>query len=248
MIPFFKHTTFSMIFLVSLTGCGKIKKTDAEFQREEWVAGMNDSIEYYKDRNEKITVTLDDLNRSIGQQLDNFEKIKNPREVEGYYLLKGWRSKIPMTSTGIYARINENEKIELIATLAGATFNQIEVESANADKYISEYVRHDQALNFRHERFNTVYFQGGKADTIAQNIAEGNSNKVILNFLENGNVKKTFVIPEEEKNMIRQTWDLYYTQKEAHKLQKELWLSSKKIDAFRRIIQENSLETDKNSQ
>lgn len=232
-----KFVTYSVLWasiIVSFSQCSKIKKTDAEYEREAWIAGFADSIQYYKDRTEKITLTLDDLNQSIESQLQNFENIKNPRAVEGFYILKGWSNKIPMTSTGIYARINEKEQLELVATLAGTTFDQIEVDEKDVD-YKSEVVPNDQALNFRHERFNTVYFEGGKADTIAEFIAYNAQHKVNLKFLE-GKVKKSFQIPENEKDMIRQTWDLYYSQKEARKLQKELWIGSKKIETFRHIM------------
>lgn len=221
--------------------CKKIKKTDAEIEREQWISGFTDSIDYYQQRTKEIDLRLQDVNGRIAELIGRFEMIKKPREVSGYYLLKGWESKLPLTTTGIYARINENEKLELIATLAGATFNQIAVGDNKADFY-SEVVPNDQAFNFRHDRFNTVYFSGGKADTIAEYIALHNSNKIHL-FFNEGKVKKNFIIPDNEKNMISQTWNLFAAQKEAHQLQRELWICSKKIETFRRIMDtENKLE------
>lgn len=230
-----------LLFFFSSISCGRIKKTDAEYERDSWIAGFSDSVEFYKNRNTEIESRLESINARIASMLENFEKIQKPREVSGYYLLKGWNTKIPLTSTGIYARINENEKLELIATLQGANFNQIAV-GRNAPEFYSEVVPHDQAFNFRHERFNTVYFEGGKADTIAEYIAENNIDKINLDFLE-GKTRKKFLIPESEKNMILQTWELYATQMEARDLQRELWVSSKKIEAFRRMMEaHNSTE------
>ena len=223
-----------------LCGCVKIKKSDAEYEREEWIAGFADSIEYYKQRAGNIELRLNDLNSKISSQLDDFEKIRNPREVEGYYLLKSWKNKLPLTSTGLYARINENEKFEMLATLSGAGFNQIGIKDGN-EILKSEVVPHDQAFNFRHERYTTVYFYGGKVDTIADYIANNSDKKIALEFLE-GKVKKNYIIPDNEKQMIAKTWQLYSSQKEAMSLQKELWICSKKIETFRRIMDENEIK------
>lgn len=221
--------------------CARIKKPEAQVERENWISSFSDSVSFYQERYSRIESQLADLNNEIASQIEDFDYIKNPREVSGYYLLKGWHSKLPFTSTGIYARINENEKLELIATLAGGTFNQLGVGVGSSD-FFSEIVPHDQAFNFRHSRFNTVYFSGGKADTIAEYIVAHNADKVNLEFLD-GNKKKNFLIPENEKNMINQTWKLYSSQLEAHKMQKELWICSKKIETFRRIMDsENKLE------
>lgn len=221
--------------IISFTGCGKIKKTEAEYERENWIAGFSDSINFYQKKAEEVEVQLNEVNSKIAKLLNNFEKVTNPREVTGYYILKGWKDKLPFTSTGIYARINENEKLELLATLGGSTFNQIEVGTLSSD-----IVPHDQAFNFRHERFNTVYFTGGKADSIAEYVNQNVNDKIILKFLE-GKVKSNFVIPQNEKNMISQTWELFSCQKTARKLQKELWISARKVETFRKIMDDNNM-------
>lgn len=234
---FFIYNCIAALFLLGVA-CGKIKKTDAEVEREQWIEGFSDSIEYYKLRSAQIDTQLEKINSQISSMLENFELIKNPREVSGYYLLRGWNKKIPMTSTGIYARINENEKLELIATLAGNTFNKIAVGSDQPEFY-SEIVPHDQAFNFRHDRFNTVYFAGGKADTIAEFISTHHQERLKIEFID-GNKIKNFKIPDDEKDMISKTWNLYEAKHEALKLQKELWICSKKIDTFRRIMDEEN--------
>lgn len=231
-------TKFIFTILVTLSfsfiACHKVKKPEAQIEREQWIAGFADSIAFYRNEITKIESELNESNASVLRQLDNFEFIKNPKEVSGYYLLKNWKDKIPLTSTGIYARINENEKLELIATLSGNTFNKIGV-----DGFVSEVVPHDQAFNFRHQRFNTVYFSGGKADTIASYIAEKHDDKVTLNFYE-GNKTNKFLIPDNEKEMIAQTWKLYNSQMYTRQLQKNLWIYSRKIDTFRRIMDEST--------
>lgn len=224
---------FSFFFFVLISACNKVKKTDAEIERDNWIAGFADSIEYYQQQKMLIESQLQKINESIREELQNFELINNPREVTGYYLLKGWKNKIPYKSTGIYARINQNENLELIATLAGGTFNKICIGN-----FCSEIVPHDQAFNYRHEKYNTVYFTGGKADTIANYISDFANEKLTLEYVENAQ-QKNFIIPHDEKEMISKTWKLFSSQQKVHQLQKELWMDSRKIDAFRRMMDAN---------
>lgn len=223
----------SIILLLSLTSsfysCKKLKTPEVIQERENWYESFADSIIYYENEAKQIEQCLENINSRISSLLNNFEKVSKAREVTGYYLLKGWNNKIPLQTTGIYARINENENLEIIATLAGGTFNQIEIGN-----FCSEVVRHDQALNYRHPTFNTVFFTGGKADTIAQYISNHESENLKLYFVEGGR-KTSFILPLNEKEMISKTWNLYNNQTEAHKLQKELAICSRKIDTFRRL-------------
>ena len=240
------YLIFAFLTSGCLISCKKLRKPEAQTEREQWIAGFTDSIDYYQDRKAEIEQKLDRVNAEIMEALNNFEMVKNPREVSGYYILKGWNKKLPFTSTGIYARINENDKLELIATLGGSTFNKLGVGTGST-VFFSETVPHDQAFNYRHERFNTVYFSGGKADTIAEYIATHNNEKVVLDFIE-GSKKHSFTLPVDEKSMISQTWNLHSYQLKARELQKELFICSRKIDTFRRIMDmQNQTSADKNS-
>ena len=229
---------FIAIFVVLASSCKRTNKTAAEIERENWIAGFTDSIDYYQEHSRQLQSQLDLLNTKIGGMLEDFELIKNPKEVSGYYLVKGWNKKLPFTSTSIYARISESEKFEVIATLAGSTFNKISVAGLD-----SETVPNDQAFNFRHERFNTVYFTGGKIDTIADYISTHHLDKIELVYLEGSKIKKNFIIPSDEKDMISQTWNLYAAKKEAVNIEKEIWISSHKINTFRRIMEEENNRT-----
>ncbi|MCH5238830.1 MAG: hypothetical protein J1F38_01275 [Muribaculaceae bacterium] len=224
--------TLSSLLLAS---CVKIKKSDAEYEREQWIESFADSIAFFKEKAQHLEEELDKINGKISSQLDNYEKVNNPREVTGYYLLKGWQSKLPLTSTGIYARINENEKLELLATLSGAVFNQIAV-GHGVERIESDVVPHDQAFNYRHETYNTVYFSGPKADSIAEYISNHHDDKIQLQYV-NGSSRKDVPIPENQRQMIHATWELYSLQLKSHELQKEYWLCNKKIEAFRRILE-----------
>lgn len=231
-----------LIFLL-FSSCAKIKKTEAEKEREAWIQSFTDSIEYYENLKKQIVDKLNEDNKRLSDLFSDFDKINNPREVTGYYLLKGWNNKIPLTSTGIYARMNENEELELIATLTGGTFNHIGVGTGDKEVF-SEIMPHDQAFNYRHPGYNTVYFSGGKADTIAQYIADHVNDKVVLQFIEGKN-KRNFILPENEKNIISKTYNLISLQRQSKELQKELWISSKKVESFRRMTDSQNQISDK---
>ena len=222
--------------------CTKIKTPEAVAERENWYASFGDSIKFYENLSNQIENNIKNQETKISDILKDFEMVKKPREVSGYYIMKGWSSRLPFRTTAIYARINENENLELIATLGGNTFNRINV----GDAY-SEVVKHDQALNYRHETFNTVYFTGGKADTIARYICNHRTDALKLNFLEGDKRKSQFNIPENEKDMISKTWELYSAQLEIKKLQKEFTLCAGKIATFRRLKDDHQMQKDTTS-
>ena len=235
-----------LCFIYMFISCSKVRKTEAEKEREEWIAGFTDSIDYYQKIVSETEIKLQDINSRINKDLENFEFVENPREVSGYYILKGWKNNLPFTTTSLYARINKDEKLELIATLAGATFNKIGVISGEEEVF-SEIVHHDQAFNYRHERFNTVYFSGAKADTIAQFISRHRNDKIHLEYIE-GAKKSKATLSEKQKDMISETWNLFECQLQARELQKEFWISSKKIETFRRIMDMQNMEVNKNNE
>lgn len=229
--------SFIAFFSLLMVSCNKIKTPPAAIERENWISGFADSIDYYRAQSNIVEQNLNEVNYQISSMLTNFEMVIKPREVSGNYILKGWQNKIPMTTTGIYARVSEKENFELIATLAGNTFNKIGIETSDSTM-ISDVVPHDQAFNFRHQNYNTVYFTDGKAENIADYISSHTSQKLTLVFFSDENKKVKFVIPDNEKQMVAQTWQLFAAQKKAQSLQKELWMNSRKIQTFQRILLE----------
>ena len=234
-----KHSIYLLAVIIAFVGsaCKQLKKPEALAEREQWIESFKDSIKLFKEEIEQIDKGLSECNLKIATQLDNFEHVSNPRQVTGYYILKGWNSKLPFTHTAIYARVNEDEKLELIATLAGSTFNSISV-SDGTESLESEIVAHDQAFNYRHNGYNTVCFSGSKADSIAQFIAQHQEKNIKINFLE-GKKKGEFSLPADEKSMIAETWRLFESQHQQKELQKQLWIISRKIDASRRMLENN---------
>lgn len=222
---------------VSLSACGGSKKTEAEQKREAWLASLNDSIALYQKQMEGVSSELSDVQRKVGEMVGDFDYVNNPREVEGYYIYRGWKSRYPLTKTGLLARVTEDERFELIATLSGGIFNEI---AANSDGVTvsSGVVPHDQALNYRAGNLNKVCFSGEKADSVGAFIASHESGPVSIIYL-NGNRTGSLQLPADEQQMVAATWRLYSMQKKAHSLEKEMPRLSGKISACRRMLESN---------
>lgn len=230
----FFYIIFFALTIISGVSCKKIKTPEAVAEREEWIRSFADSIKECEQTIEIAETQLEEIHKNIQSMMEGFEFVSNPRAVEGFYILKDWRVKIPLTKSGIYARLTEQNVLELIVTLAGGEFDQIAVLS-DGEELKSSIVKHDQALNYRYNNLNIVCFSGGACDSIAELIYGYKGSKIKLEFL-NGKTPKQIDIPGDEKEMIAKTWELYDAQKEVRSLEKDIWVSSKKIDTYRTMI------------
>lgn len=232
LIPFITAS----ILLGVIGGCGN-KKSDAALEREAWLRSLDDSIASYQKKAEEVNVTLEGLRAQVGDMLSDFEYISNPREVEGYYILKGWKDKYPPVTTGLVARVTEDERFELIAALLGGVFNEIAV-CASGETVNSNVVRHDQALNYRAGNINRVCFYGTAADSVGDFIASHDANEVLLLYL-NGTPSNKIKLSGEQKNMIKSTWNLYSLRKRMRKFERELPVLAGKVELCRRMLEAN---------
>lgn len=228
---------------LTFTSCVNSNKKELEEQHQQWIESLNDSISLYQSKLDSIQNELTTVNNKIGTLLYDFAHISNPREVAGYYILDGWQNKYPLKQTGIVARINEDEKIEVIAALQKGSFTHVSLE-ADGKEYTSRPVPHDQAFNYKTDGLNTVCFTGGSADSLAMFIANHDADKIKMTFIEN-TATGNFTIPENEKNMITQTWTLYSTKREAVNLEKLISLFNGRIAACRKIILSNDTVNNK---
>lgn len=236
---------FLLILLMTSGACKKLKTPDALKEREEWISSFKDSIDACKQNIEISELQLQDINKRISSLMNEFAYVSNPRQVAGYYILKDWEKKIPLKTTGIYARLTEENTLELIASLTGANFEQISVES-EGDRIESAIVKHDQALNYRQNNLTTVCFYGAATDSIAVFIYGYKGSKIKLDFIQGKSVKN-IDIPGDEKAMIAKTWELFEAQQEIKLLEKEIWISSKKIDAYRVMLEKENTQPNNNN-
>lgn len=235
----FRYIVIPALSVISLLypGCSRVKKTAAEEEREKWLYSLNDSIASYQKRIGEATVELDALHAEIGNMIVNFDHVSNPKLVEGYYIYKGWSYRYPLSSTGIVARITQDEGFEIIAALSGGNFNQISVNAGGVE-IESSVVPHDQALNYRTSTLNSVCFFGSAADSIGNLISDKANDTVMLSFL-NGTKTGSYTISADQKEMIAATWKLYKSQSEAHHIENEIPMLSKRIDVCRRMLEAN---------
>ena len=233
-----RHIIAPAIALLLISASCSVKKTKSEEEREQWLYSLNDSITKYKQEIESATSALTASQTEVGEMISNFDHVSNPREVEGYYIYKGWKNRYPLQQTGVVARITEDERFELIAVLSGGVFNQISVGGSNGDA-TTGVVPHDQALNYRAGNLNTVCFYGTAADSVGMYISDNMPDNLTVTFLNEGKAQTgSFKLPADEKEMIAATYQLYAAQKETHRLERTIPLLSRRIDTCRRMLEQ----------
>lgn len=226
------------LMLLAATGCAPKEKSDKAVEREQWLASLNDSIATYKKQIDSTQQRLDALNEESARLLERFDYIENPREVEGYYLLKGWQGRHPANATWLYARISKSEGLELLASLKGGVFTSVAALSGGESAETAA-VAPDQALNFRHKGYNTVCFYGAEADSVAAFIAAHEGDDVTIEYLNPGR-SGSLKLSADQRAMIAETWRLYDTRRQIRRLEKEMPMLSRRIDACRLMMERDS--------
>lgn len=226
---------FPLIALLSImlfAACGGEKRTAAAEAHDAWLMSLNDSIDALRQQAEQANAEITRLHEEVDNILPDFERVDNPRYVEGFTIYKGWSGKYPLTATGMIARVTESGEMELIAALNGGRFKSLVVD-AGGDNARTAEVPFDQALNYKAGNLNTVAFTGGKADTVAMTVAMHPDADVMVTFL-NGSKVASHKLTGPEKEMIAATWRLTDTYRRARLLERELPLIQQKIMIYER--------------
>ena len=177
-----------------MAACTPKEKSDKAVERERWIESLNDSVALYKSQIDSATSRLEELHDNVGLMLQDFEYVNNPREVEGYYIYKGWRQRYPLQGNGLVARISKDEGLELIACHKGAPFT-----------------------------------------SVAMYISDNQAQKLTVTLL-NGKACGSFTLSQDAARMISATWQLYSSQKQCEKLEREIPLLNRRIDTCRRTL------------
>lgn len=182
-------------------------------EREAWEASLPDSLRAVERQTDSIRNELQQLATKSEELLPAFDYVDNPREVEGYYIAKGWAPSYPLKSTGLVARLTKGEKLELIAALGGgAYFDHIMVE-ANGDRAETSIVAHDQALNYRMSGLNIVCFSDSAATSCAELISAANGGNVVITYFNGDKKTGSLRYPSTSQSMMTDTWNLYDTRR-----------------------------------
>lgn len=220
------------MLLLLVSACSNSGKSPAAQARDNAITSMADSLKATEERIEQNTIALRELNDRIGVMLDEFTTVNNPRQVEGYTILKSWNARYPLQSTGIVARILESEGFELVAANSSARFDQICVETADSCLY-TKTVPYDQAMNYRRGNLTTVAFQGALTDSIGFLVKAHQLDKVTLSFLENGKKVASQVLDDNTKSMLATTWTLWNAQHRVRVIEREIPLLGRKAQAYK---------------
>lgn len=214
----------------SVSSC--VKRVDnSEKTRAEYEKTLTDSIESIKADIDSCNDCIATLRDKVGERMHDFTTVANPREVGSYTIFSAFKSKYPLQTTGLVARIDENDKFELVATLSGKAFSQISVQ-APSESMDSEIVPNDQALNYRTAALTTVLFTGAKADSIGRMIADNELNPLTVIYLQGAPVS-SMKLSGDAAEMISQTWLLYNDMAELHRMERRVPMLHERINLLR---------------
>lgn len=237
------HIAALLSGLLILGGCSSSGKKNEklEQQRLSFEAEMADSLALYQSRLDSLQGAIPRMMTEVDSMLRNFDRVENPREVEGYYILRSARKNYPLEQTGLIARITNNETLEIIAALRGGFFDHIEVSDGTSTA-TSAVVPHDQALNYRIGNFTTVAFTGPEADEVARLIAES-TNAPTVTFLNPGKTG-SLKLSEQQRSTISETYRLYAKRRQINAAEKEVPLLARKCEILKARTAEKSEQTE----
>lgn len=230
--------TYRMLGIVAImtmvmTSCVQRQERSRNADKyENWKASLADSVAVLEKRRTLAEDSLTNAYNTVDSLLKDFAYSENPREVEGYTILKSAKKSYPLSRTGLTARISKSEGFELVAVLSGNTFSSISV-SDGSRSVRSAVVPHDQALNYRSGNLTTVLFTGAEADSIGMLLASGGPER--FNVTYSGQSGKGIVVPVSATDVavVSRTWQLAEARREVHRLEMTLPLISRKIDLLR---------------
>lgn len=222
----------TFVLAVGLVAGGCRRRNEAkeriQAEREAWEASLPDSLKAVERQTDSLRNEIKQFTADMGAMLPSFEYVNNPREVEGYYIAKGWVASYPLKATGLVARLTKGENLELIAALSGgAHFNQIRI-NVGGETAETSVVPYDQALNYRFTNLNIVCFSDSASNSCAELIARNNGSDVKITFLNSGKQTGTFSYPQKSQKLMIETWNLYDTRSSIQKDERLIPLLAKK--------------------
>lgn len=203
---------------------------------DNWKASLADSVAILEKERTLAEDSLTCAYNTVDSLLKEFAYVENPREVEGYTILKSARGSYPLTRTGMMARISKAEGFELVAALSGAPFSRVTVSDGHRT-VSSATVLPDQGLNYRSGSLTTILFTGSEADSIGMLISSAVSGKVRVAYFGNSGQVSAITLSPTDTDVISRTWKLAYARREVHRLEMTLPLVSRKIDLLRRQME-----------
>lgn len=207
------------------------RTNDGEKARADYDRSLSDSIAVVEQEIDSCNTQIGLLRDQVNGWVRDFTTVSNPREAGSYMILTSFKDRYPLSSTGLVARINDNNQFELVAALSGKAFDRIEVQGPTATA-TSDVVPNDQALNYRTAALTTVMFTGNAADSIGALVADNQLNPITVTFMGNSPVQ-SWKLPESNAKMISYTYLLYKSNKELNRLERRVPMLHEKINLLR---------------
>ena len=227
-----KHLIFVALGVAVAVAPSCVKRVDnSEKTRADYEKTLTDSIQRIKAEIDSCNDCIATLRDKVSERMNDFTTVANPREVGSYTIFTKFKTKYPLKSTGLVARIDENEKFELVAALSGKPFQQVSVQAAS-ESAETGVVPNDQALNYRTASLTTVLFSGEKADSVGRLIADNELNPLTVVYLQDNPVSSAGLTGEAAE-MISQTWLLYNDMAELHRLERRVPMLHERINLLR---------------
>ncbi len=232
---------FLFVFLFPLASSSCVQRQERSRNADKydnWKESLSDSLKLLEKTRDLTQDSLEKAYLLVDSLLKDFSYVDNPREVEGYTILKSARTSYPLSRTGLVARISKAEGFELIAVHSGNSFSSITV-SDGVRSASTAHVTPDGALNYRTGNITTVLFTGAEADSVANLIATSPTSKFTIVYGGSSRI----LLSRADAAVVAQTWKLAQSRREVHRLERALPLVGRKIDILcRKIEQTNSTE------
>lgn len=216
--------------LIALGSCVQ-RRDNAEQARADYDRSLSDSIAIIEQEIDSCNSQIGTLRDQINGWMRDFTTVSNPREAGSYMIRSSWRDRYPLTSTGLVARINDNNQFELVAALSARAFDRITVESQSVSAS-TDVVPNDQALNYRTPSLTTVMFTGAAADSVGNLIADNQLNPITVIYRGSTPVR-SWMLPTDNAQMIAYTYLLYKSTRELNRIERRVPMLHEKINLLR---------------
>lgn len=221
------------LLICSCSGENKKSNGPSQASRDHaaWRASLTDSIDSLSALSESLQTQLMQSRTVLDSLAAEFDVVNNPTLVEKYRVAKGWKNYDSTSSTGIVARLLEDNTIELVATLAGGNFNQLSF-SANGNSVTTDAVAPDGANNNTIGNVCRVAFCGNKAADVAEFVAHNISSEIKMSYMRSGRSVNTVTLSAAQKKMIAATYNLNDALAATRNIERQLPVIFKKLELF----------------
>lgn len=218
-------TAVVMLALVLASCVKRQEKSRNADKYDNWIESLNDSVKALQDEQKRVEDSLTMLYDDVDRMNSDFTYVDNPRQVEGYTMLKAARGSYPLTRTGLAARYTKREEFEIVAA-SGSPFTSITVSDGSTSVATAPVAR-DQGLNYTTAGLTTVLFADSTAYEVGRFIAAA-SRPLTVSY-----GGRSARLSAADAQWVAATWRLAEARRQIKQMEQRLPLLSKKIEMCR---------------